>query len=212
MRMACAADLRQSYGLRTAHWLHPERLMREPPPDERTAPGELGEPGEPGAGQSCDAETMRRLDLEHYLVDTILVKVDRTSMAVGMEIRSPLLDTRVLERALEWPADTLSRSVPNKPPLRQLATRYFPAALLGTRKTGFGAPIGRWLEGPLREWSRDLLADDRLARQGLLHPARVRAAVARADLGQRVWQQRLWNLLMLQAWLAHSEQQTQGTP
>jgi asparagine synthase (glutamine-hydrolysing) len=68
---------------------------------------------------------------------------------------------------------------------------------------GFGLPIGAWLRGPLREWAEDLLAPDRLASDGLLDPAPIRARWAAHLAGRLNAEHELWNVLMFQAWHAH---------
>jgi asparagine synthase (glutamine-hydrolysing) len=70
---------------------------------------------------------------------------------------------------------------------------------------GFGIPVGDWLRGPLRDWADDLLSADRLAREGLFHPEPIRRAWQEHRDGERSWQYQLWNVLMVQAWMAEAE-------
>lgn len=147
-------------------------------------------------------------DLTGYLPGDNLAKVDRASMAVGLETRLPLLDHRVVELAWRMPADLKLREGKTKWLLRQVAYRHIPQHLLERPKMGFSVPVAHWLRGPLREWGEDLLATDRLARQGLLAPEAVRTLwdahqQSRLDAGLA-----LWSVLMLQAWYDEQQQRT----
>ena len=147
-------------------------------------------------------ERMMVLDILTYLVDDILVKVDRASMAVGLEAREPLLDHRVVEFALQIPLGMKVRNGHGKWLLRQVLNRYVPDALIERPKAGFGMPIDRWLRGPLREWAEGLLTEKRLRAEGFFEPALVRNKW-RHHLRGGAEQHPLWNVLMFEAWLEH---------
>ena len=164
-----------------------------------------------GVGASWSAmpthlQRMMQWDIATYLPDDILVKVDRASMAVGLEARVPLLDHRVAEFALRLPPDMATLGGVPKWPLRQLLSRHIPRALFERPKMGFGVPLGAWLRGPLREWMCDLLAPERVRRRGLVDPGVVERRLRDHLSGRVEYGFALWNLLMLEAWMAHQEQ------
>ena len=145
---------------------------------------------------------MRQLDYIGYLPGDILVKVDRASMAVGLEVRAPLLDTSVTEFAWGLPREFLIDPSGGKRILREVMHRYVPEALTDRPKRGFSAPVEDWLRDPLRDWAEDLLDSSRLAREGFLEPGAVREIWKQHLAGWRNHSNLLWSLLMFQAWLA----------
>lgn len=142
------------------------------------------------------------LDLCSYLPDDILVKVDRAAMAVSLEGRIPLLDHRVVEFAATLPEQFKSQQGLSKWCLRQVLYRYVPTSLIERPKRGFAVPMANWLRGPLRGWAEPLLAEVHLSQQGLLNTTLIRTMWAQHLSGQRNHAYQLWNVLMLQAWLA----------
>jgi asparagine synthase (glutamine-hydrolysing) len=145
-------------------------------------------------------ERMMFRDLVAYLPEDILVKVDRASMAVSLEARAPLLDTRVVQWAWRLPLAMKVRNGQGKWLLRRLLYRYVPAELVDRPKTGFGVPIGAWLRGPLRAWAEELLGEARLRREGFFRPGPIREAWRAHLTGRSNDEYRLWAVLMFQAW------------
>lgn len=180
-----------------SHWDDPENLViggREPP----TALDQL-------LGRRESEETyeqwMMTTDMQTYLPDDILVKLDRASMAVSLESRVPFLDHRLVEFSLALPLHMKIRDGQGKWLLRQMLYKYVPRELIERPKTGFGIPIDSWLRGPLKEWAEELLDEARLRREGFLHPDPIRQKWNEHVAGARNWQYYLWDVLMFQAWL-----------
>lgn len=142
------------------------------------------------------------LDLQTYLPDDILVKTDRAAMAVSLEGRVPLLDHRVVEFALQLPAGLKQQAGQSKWLLRQVLYRHVPPALIERPKRGFAVPVADWLRGPLRDWADHLLAPERLRSQQLLAEPLISRMWQQHRTGARDYGYQLWNVLMLQAWLA----------
>ncbi|WP_461210625.1 asparagine synthase (glutamine-hydrolyzing) [Desulfocurvus sp. DL9XJH121] len=178
-------------------------------------PGELVSGGEERATRFNDPGSwpafgdyerwMMAMDMQTYLPGDVLTKVDRASMAVSLEARVPLIDHKVAEFALSLPLAMKIKNGRGKHLLRRVLARHVPEALVDRPKQGFGIPIDAWLRGPLKDWARDLLAEDRLRRQGYLTPGPVQKRLRDHLAGRSNGQYHLWGLLMFQAWLEEHE-------
>jgi asparagine synthase (glutamine-hydrolysing) len=158
------------------------------------------------------AEQMVRCDLRHYLPDDILVKVDRTTMACGLEGREPLLDHRLVDFALRLPLAMRRGPLGTKHLLRKILYRHVPRELIDRPKQGFAIPLSRWLRGELAPLIDEFLAPARIRDAGVFEPDAVARAVANfreGDAGSdRLDVQKVWHLLAFEMWRSrwHVEQ------
>jgi asparagine synthase (glutamine-hydrolysing) len=178
-----------------SHWYEPERLVKNSKEPMTIINSNKGK------SPFLFAEQMMYLDAVTYLPDDILVKVDRACMAVSLESRAPFLDHRVFEFAWTLPLEMKVRNGKGKLILKKLLEKYVPRELTERPKMGFGVPIDSWLRGPLREWAEALLDEQRIEREGYLHPSLIREKWREHLSGKRNWQYHLWGVLMFQAWL-----------
>lgn len=151
---------------------------------------------------------MMLADTEGYLPDDNLAKVDRASMGVSLESRSPLLDPGVFGLAWRLPMPWKVDEGSGKKILKRVLERYVPRKLTDRPKMGFSVPIGEWLRGPLRGWAEALLDERRLAAEGFFRPAPIRRKWSEHLSGTRAWGDHLWAVLMFQAWLEHGRRKT----
>ncbi|HDX0915344.1 TPA: asparagine synthase C-terminal domain-containing protein, partial [Stenotrophomonas maltophilia] len=170
------------------------------------AAGSFYDLADPLHGAGTPADAMMLADYVTYLPDDLLCKVDRTSMAVSLEARAPLLDWRVAEFAWSLPLGFKRSETTSKVLLKRVLGRYVPQSMVHRPKRGFGAPVSDWLKGDLRPWAEDLLQPARLEREGVLSAAAVQPLWQQFLGGQRKWHTHLWNVLMFQAWQAHWRQ------
>jgi asparagine synthase (glutamine-hydrolysing) len=139
----------------------------------------------------------------YYLGGQILAKVDRASMACGLEVRAPFLDVPLIDLARRIPASLKLKGWTTKSILKRALRDDLPSEVLTRRKQGFGVPLGAWLRGPLRPRLEQWLEPRRLAAQGLFDPTAVRRLVSEHLAGRRDHRKVLWALMMFQAWCEH---------
>jgi asparagine synthase (glutamine-hydrolysing) len=139
-------------------------------------------------------------DIRTYLVDDILTKVDRASMAYSLEARVPLLDHRIVEFAARLPMEHKVRGRETKLLLREVLYGLVPRKLLDRPKMGFGIPVNRWLRNELRPLLSEYLGEERIRREGFLLPEGVSRVVEEHLSGRQDHQYRLWALLVFGMW------------
>ncbi len=145
--------------------------------------------------------TLQHIDIETYLPDDILAKVDRTSMAVSLESRVPLLDHRLLEFVATIPSSLKLKGGTSKYILKRAMSSRLPSDILSRRKMGFGVPLGAWFRGELRDMTHDLLLDPRTRQRGIFRTSWVDGLLREHESGRRDCSARLWAMLCLELWM-----------
>ncbi|RME61579.1 MAG: amidotransferase 1, exosortase A system-associated [Alphaproteobacteria bacterium] len=151
-------------------------------------------------------------DIKTNLVGDILTKVDRASMAHGLEVRVPLLDHEFVEWAAGIPANLKLRRGEGKAVFKRALKPFLDRDLLYRPKMGFVSPIGEWLRGPLRARIEDLVHADRLHARGYFNAEKLARMVAAHTAGRRDHSRFLWALLMFDASLRHIDAMDAHTP
>lgn len=155
--------------------------------------GNNGYPGDP-------ATQMSLRDFHHYLPGDILTKVDRTTMAVSIEGRDPLLDHRLAEFAFRLPPHLRRGALGPKHILKRILYRYVPRQLVDRPKKGFAIPVALWLEQDLRELVETFLAPDRIRNAGIMDWRQVNRLVKDFYSGKKSLAVPLWSLLTFEMW------------
>jgi asparagine synthase (glutamine-hydrolysing) len=143
---------------------------------------------------------LQDVDLGGYLVDDLLVKTDRASMAWSLEARVPFLDPMVASFAFSLPTSQKVRGLQKKRLLRKAAEPLLPREVVHGPKRGFSIPAAAWLRGELAPFARETLAPDVLRRQGYLRPEAVGSVLDRHVSGQEDLSRQLWGLLSFTLW------------
>ena len=152
----------------------------------------------------CDAadeiEQMQFLDMNFYMAEDILTKVDRAAMAVSLETRAPFLDPRIAQFAASLPLEYKLKGKKGKFILKEAVKDLLPNNILNRPKKGFGIPVAEWLKGRLNPLLHDMLSPERLKSQGLFDPAFVEGMIREHETGRASHHKQLWTLLVFQLW------------
>ena len=188
----CEGDVYMSF---VSQWQQPKRLVQ----DGREEVIPLVDPELQIEGLGF-AESMMYWDALSYLNGDILNKVDRASMAVSLEARAPLLDRRIYDYVWRLPLEMKIRDGKGKWLLRQVLKKHVPEDLFERPKQGFSVPVSDWLRGDLKDWAEDLLDESKLRVQGYFDYQVVRSLWDDHQKGRGNHANKLWNVLMFQAW------------
>jgi asparagine synthase (glutamine-hydrolysing) len=151
---------------------------------------------------------LQDVDFGVYLVDDLLVKTDRASMAHSLEARVPFLDPVVTNLAFALPTRLKVRGLAKKVLLRRAAEPLLPREVVHGRKRGFSIPAAAWLRGELEPFARETLSAATLERQGFFRPEPVRRILDEHVAGREDWSRQLWGLLAFTLWYErHVEQE-----
>lgn len=143
---------------------------------------------------------MMAVDYQTYMLDDILQKVDRATMTASLEGREPLLDHRIIEYVAQLPDLYKYNDGIKKRLLKDIAHKYIPQELMDRPKMGFAIPIGKWLQGPLRELVEENCSLDALRKHGLFNEHEIRKVIDRFYLGKIEYDYKVWYILMFQMW------------
>ena len=135
-----------------------------------------------------------------YLADGVLTKVDRASMAHGLEVRAPMLDPDFRAVCARIPASLKLRGMTTKAVLRRAMASHLPSAILDRPKKGFGIPVAAWLRGPLKGWMQAVLKRERVAGGGLLNPEWTDRLMREHISGKANHRKALWSAIVLELW------------
>ncbi len=153
------------------------------------------------AANGCDDLTRASyIDVKTYLVDNILVKVDRMSMATSLEARVPYLDHRVVEMALSMPPDLKMRGFTTKYLLKKIFWHHLPKEVQHRDKQGFSIPIKNWIRNELKPMMLDLLNPQRIRQQGYFNDGFVSQIVEDHIQGRENHSHKLWALMVFEQW------------
>jgi asparagine synthase (glutamine-hydrolysing) len=149
------------------------------------------------------SEVNRQLcvDMETYLPDNCLAKVDRMSMACSVEARVPFLDNDLANLALRMPDQFKVRGTSTKYLLKKVAARHVPRDCVYRAKRGFTLPMAQWMRRDIRPMVEDLLSAERLRRRGVLEPTTVERLKSEHFSGRRDHAHLLWNLVVFEGWM-----------
>ncbi|HEY4236362.1 MAG TPA: asparagine synthase (glutamine-hydrolyzing) [Gaiellaceae bacterium] len=151
---------------------------------------------------------LQDVDFGVYLVDDLLVKTDRASMAHSLEARVPFLDPLVTNLAFALPTRLKVRGFAKKVLLRKAVEPLVPAEIVHGRKRGFSIPAAAWLRGELEPFARDTLSPENLQRQGFFQAQPVTRLIDEHVAGREDWSRQLWGLLAFTLWYErHVEQE-----
>jgi asparagine synthase (glutamine-hydrolysing) len=143
---------------------------------------------------------MQFLDINFYMAEDILTKVDRASMAVSLEVRAPFLDPRVAQFAAQIPLEFKLKGSRGKHILKKAVEPFLPKNILQRPKKGFGIPIAEWLKHRLNPLMHELLEPTRLKNQGLFNEKFVQKLIFEHETNTASHHKQLWTLLVFQLW------------
>lgn len=198
LRVLGSRDLADAYIRLTV--LHPSVLQDA----FRSPDRQIGQRSKKVISSSTDLRSMMDWDIDSYLPDDILCKVDRASMASGLETRAPYLDSELTTFMGTLPDHYLIRGNKTKWILRELLKKYVPETLFAQPKKGFGIPLDDLLRNHLRSWGFSLLTASPLKSLAVLDEARVHDLWLKHQAGESHGH-RLWSILMLSNWLQKND-------
>ncbi len=197
IQRAVGASSSQDLYLRMlSNWQNPNEILRL---DSIAFPIPAG--AEDWLCEQRAAESMMLADAQAYMHDDILVKVDRASMAVSLEVRNPFLDSEVVEFAWRLPLRFKVRDGVGKWIVRKVMDQYVPRGLTAGPKRGFAIPLSDWLRGPLRPWAESLIQMIDSPEESVLRREVVQSLWTAFLAGRTGLTDKVWSVLLLKGWL-----------
>jgi asparagine synthase (glutamine-hydrolysing) len=144
---------------------------------------------------------LQYLDLKLYLQESILVKVDRASMACSLEVRAPFLDHELVEFIMGLPSEWKLKGFTSKYILKKGLANWLPGEVIKRAKKGFGVPIAKWIKGELKELFSDMLSSCRIREEGFFNPEYITRLMKDHLVNKRDNRKQLWTLLVWELWV-----------
>ncbi|MFH1784735.1 MAG: asparagine synthase-related protein [bacterium] len=139
-------------------------------------------------------------DIRSYLPEDLLVKMDIATMANSLEVRSPFLDHEFMEFAVQIPSSLKLKGLNSKYILKKSMKGFLPKEILNRPKMGFGIPVAKWLRQDLRDYTKDILLNEKSVNRGYFDKKYVEQLIGEHISGHRDHGYRLWALLILELW------------
>ncbi|MHC4887800.1 MAG: asparagine synthase-related protein, partial [Planctomycetota bacterium] len=184
-------------------WEHQRSLLRPEIVEQALVPVEGQNVFATLFEEAENAGPMARLqyaDLKTFLAENLLLKADKLSMAVSLELRVPFLDHRLVEWMLTLPPSLQMKGGRLKTLLKALCVQEVPRETVFRPKQGFAVPLAHWFQGGLEGVAEEMLSPAVVERRGLLRPQAVQEWITQARLGRTDVGHRLYSLLYLEAW------------
>jgi asparagine synthase (glutamine-hydrolysing) len=149
------------------------------------------------AGTADPLSRIQYVDMKTYLVDDILVKVDRASMAHSLEVRCPLLDHKLMELIAQMPSGLKLNKGRGKYIFKKALERVLPSEILTRQKKGFSMPVAEWFRGELKDFTYNAVFG---GTEEILNRAFLTGCWRQHQRGQRDWSALFWTVLMFKTW------------
>ncbi|MFK7924897.1 MAG: asparagine synthase (glutamine-hydrolyzing) [Bacteroidia bacterium] len=196
---------RQTVGAHYALWQRPERQQLYKGALWDQVKGQLGEEYKLSLLRASNTKDylsrMQELDMQTYMVDDILTKVDRASMLNSLEARVPILDHKVAELSFRIPPSMKLKQGQKKYILREAMRKHLPSSILDHKKQGFSVPLGAWFKDSLKEYMNDRLLSSNSNLSEYLNQDYIRQIVDAHQNGMRDLNGKIWSLVVMDAWL-----------
>ncbi|MBC7450478.1 MAG: asparagine synthase (glutamine-hydrolyzing) [Cytophagales bacterium] len=147
-----------------------------------------------------DSQRISFFDVEYYLADDLMYKMDIASMRYGLEVRSPFLDYRMVEFAMNLPLNLKIRQGEQKYLLKKALENHLPKSLIYRKKWGFPAPVEEWLKGAHKGLIDQCLSKEQIRKQGIFNEHEIEKLIQSFRSGNYYHSKRIWSLIVFQLW------------